>query len=315
MGLLGERLTLTNGKVMKDEIRVSCFGASVTQQKTGYATLLESELGSNYKVTTHGFGGTYLNDAGVIYINTVLKDKPDICVVDWFSTQFENKIPLNNIEICLGTMIRQFSIAKCKLLFLFLPRTDTNVRHEFYDECFRVLKKYKMEYLDLIKEYDPNSCKILRDYVHTTDLGSSLYASRISVELKQRILNIPTKLPPDNIYCNIKSIKLDDIEIYDKLELSGNCMFVGANLTLGPYSGVVELAGVRQNTWDSWCHYERRGIKISNIPIDGKTELKILQNGFSRKGCKVQLKWGDYKRKIVLHEIFYSGELSVGNFL
>ena len=48
-----------------------------------------------------------------------LKDKHDICVVDWFSTQFENKIPLNNIEICLGTMIRQFSIAKCKLLFYF----------------------------------------------------------------------------------------------------------------------------------------------------------------------------------------------------
>ena len=66
MGLLGERLTLTNGKIMKDEIRVSCFGASVTQQKTGYATLLESELGSNYKVTTHGFGGTYLND-GELY--------------------------------------------------------------------------------------------------------------------------------------------------------------------------------------------------------------------------------------------------------
>lgn len=300
---------------MANKIRVACFGASVTQQKTGYATLLESKLGSNYEVSIHGYGGVYLNDAAVIYTDKVLQGKPDICVVDWFSTQFENKIPLDDIEVCLGTVIRQFSLANCKLLFLFLPRIDTDVRHEFYDECFRVLRKYNMEYLDLRNEYDTNSQDILRDYVHTTDLGSHLYADKIFNELCQRIIEIPNKLPPDNIYCHIKSIKFDDVEVYDKLELSGKCMFVGAALTIGPHSGVVELGGVRQNTWDFWCHYERQSIKIANIPIDGKTELKILKNGFSRAGCKAQLEWGDYTRKIVLHEIFYSGDLTVGNFL
>ena len=295
-----------------DKLKVSCFGASVTRQKTGYATLLKSKLGPNYEVSIHGYGGAYLNDAGVIYIDEVLLEKPDICVVDWFSTQFENKIPIADIEVFVGTIIRQFSLINCRLLFLFLPRTDTDVRHDFYDECYRVLRKYNMEYLDLISEYDPDSLDIVRDYVHTTDLGSELYSDRISEEVLQRKINIPNTLPPDNIYCHIKSIKFDDVEIYDKIELSGNCTIIGANLTIGPHSGIISLSGVRQNTWDVWCYYERQSIKIANILINGQAELKVLQDQFSRARCKEQIDWGSYRLKLILHEIFYSGDLTVG---
>jgi len=297
-----------------NKTKIACFGASVTKQKTGYATLLESILGRGYEVSIHGYGGMYLNDAAVIYINEVLEYNPDLCIVDWFSTQYENKIPLGDIEVCLETIIRRFSVNKCKLLFLFLPRIDTAVRVEFYKECLGVLKKHKMKYLDLRNEYDIELGGIIRDYVHTTERGSELYAQRIVDIIKNEVITIPKILPPESKYSNIESIKFV-AEIYDKLELSGECNIIGMNLTIGPYSGMVELGGIKQNTWDNWCYYERENIKITNISIKGSVELKILDDGFNRSGCKKPLNWGLYKRKIVLHEIFYVGSLKIGKFL
>lgn len=69
--------------MFKEEV-IAFFGASVTQQKNGYARKLTKKLCQ--KENIFGYGGCHLKNAGIIFINKVLEIKPTICFIEWFST-------------------------------------------------------------------------------------------------------------------------------------------------------------------------------------------------------------------------------------
>ena len=104
---------------------IACFGASVTQQKKGYCFYLEKLFKKN--INKLGFGSEHILYGGIVHINNVLKYKPSLCFIDWFSTGWicANKKTVS----ALDTIKYKFSINNCKIIFLFFPRKD---HHEEY---------------------------------------------------------------------------------------------------------------------------------------------------------------------------------------
>jgi len=287
---------------------ITVFGASLTQQKTGYASYLSSKL--NQPVKVFGYGGMHLKDAGICFIDKVLEVNPSYCFIDWFSTAYKdtNKETIEYID----TIIHKFTINKCKLIFLFFPRTDDSEREEFYLFCKRYLEKKKIFYIDISLEINHNKLNsILRDIVHTTDYGSSLYASKISKIFKMERENI---LFPKNIretkYSYINHIVVEKI-FDDTLILNGNCQIIGFYLTVGTHSGIVEVDNGKNiqkyNTWDIWCTYPRKHFSLSFFVKD-ITKIKILNDEFDTSNCKIDFDFTKVRKKLVIHNIYYIGD-------
>ena len=178
---------------------IAVFGASVTQQKNGYATKLQKYF--NHPIKVFGYGGMHLNNAAICFIDEVIAPKPSYCFIDWFSSEY---ISINDEAVQLiDILINKCSSINCKPIFLFFPRKDDiPVRNDFYLFCKSILNKRKIFFIDVgaeIETHDIN--KVLRDTIHTTEYGSNLYGKVIYEKFMENRDNIsvPNKLP-DTIY-------------------------------------------------------------------------------------------------------------------
>jgi len=287
---------------------IAVYGASITQQKNGYARQLSSKLDETVQI--FGYGGMHIKDAGISFIDKVLEVKPSYCFIDWFSTGYKdtNKETMEYID----TIIYKFTTNNCKLIFLFFPRTDDEGREEFYLFCKKYLEKKKIFYIDLNSEINNNELNIvLRDIVHTTDYGSNLYSSKIAEIFKTNKNNI---IFPSNMeatqYSYIDKISIE--RVFDKtLVLNGNCKIIGFYLTVGPHSGIVEIDNgesiQKYNTWDRWCAYPRKHFSLSFF-INGVTQINILKDEFDTSNCKKDHDFTKRKKKLIVHNIYYVGE-------
>jgi hypothetical protein len=158
-------------------MNISIFGASVTQQRNGFAAMLPKYLKANYQI--FGYGGTHLDDSAMCFISDVIESQPDICLIDWFSTGY-NTIGGVTEEL-LDTLLFRFSQARIILLFLFLPYRDSPGKADFYDFCKSYLSHRQIGFLDISAETDESDINlILRDSIHTTPFGSRRYAQIIA---------------------------------------------------------------------------------------------------------------------------------------
>lgn len=294
---------------------IAVFGASVTQQKTGYAYVLKQKF--NSQIDIFGYGGMHLKDAGICYIDNVIKTKPKYCFVDWFSTGFKGLT--QETKDYIDALIYRFSNINCKLIFLFLPHRLHAERVSFYDFCKKHIKKRKSTYLDL-NNYLKVSDDLLRDNVHTTNLGAEKYADIIFNFFKENENSILcSKEVEKNIYCDIKKIDINKV-FYKELRLKGKAIIVGQLLTVGPHSGIVEVTtGKYQkfifNTWDEWCYYSRKHFNLT-LKIDGKTSIIITNKNFDTSSCKdKKINFSKEKKKLILHSIYFIGNLNVSNSL
>ena len=177
---------------------IAVFGASVTQQKNGYATKLQKYF--NHPIKVFGYGGMHLNNAAICFIDEVIAPKPSYCFIDWFSSEY---ISINDEAVQLiDILINKCSSINCKPIFLFVPSKDFPGRDDFHLFCKSILNKRKIFFIDVgaeIETHDIN--KVLRDTIHTTEYGSNLYGKVIYEKFMENRDNIsvPNKLP-DTIY-------------------------------------------------------------------------------------------------------------------
>lgn len=155
-------------------MKLTFFGASVTAQKEGYWFFLSKFLKSEPNVKA--YGGQHLCDAGICRLNEVVQTKPELCIVDWLSTGFDEIS--DRTKIYLDTIIHAFSSINCRLIFIILPKEEHNSRKEFYSFVKQHLDSKGVSYID-INDFVLFSDKICRDSVHTTPYGSRLYAKII----------------------------------------------------------------------------------------------------------------------------------------
>ena len=293
---------------------ITVFGASVTQQRTGYATQLENKLGDT--VTVFGYGGMHLNDAAMCFMDNAIAEKPEICFIDWFSTGY-NEISTSTEEY-IDTIIHKFSQIQCKLVFLFLAYDDNPAKAKFYTFCKKVLREREMAFIDLHDEIERKGYQnILRDNIHTTEYGSTLYSEIIAKKFKD--IRPTLSIPTDTIetkYTAIKKLKVEK-EFAHRIDLKGQCEVIGFNLTVGRHSGLVEIKTAETtqivNTWTRWCHYPRKAFYLS-FNINESATVQVSDEAFDTSSCKHPVDFTRVKKKLVVHEIYWVGSsLSIEN--
>lgn len=277
-------------------MKLAFFGASVTQQKEGYANYVKTKR-PDIETSIYGFGSMHIYNAGVCFIDEVLKNNPDICFLDWFSTGYKS----NDMSWYLNTILYRFAQHGCHVVFLFLDR------HPMEDERLAMYgnaKKYCAEngiaYLDIYN--NPNVEELLRDAVHTTAKGSQVYGDRILTFLDtfDTTRPFPVHIKPTSL-CNIQSVAMDTI-VREQMEFSGEGKLIGIYMSVGPYSHKVDvLNGTDTKEYtirDEWCHYERQTFHLSLINFSGKVVIRVVDS------------YGIYCLKP--HTVYYTGNLTLG---
>ena len=293
-------------------MKISFFGASVTQQK-GYVDEFEKRmLPNNYNINVykHGYGSTHLNDAGMCYINKVLENNPNYLFIEWFVTGYTDVC----CDVYLDTIINKCANIMCIPVFLLLDRTDIEKRISFNNKIKEYATTYNIHYIEIINI--ENREKYLRDTVHTTELGSHYYADIIYNYFITNIYDkeynftlIKTILP--TIYNNILYIDINKT-FHNNIIIEGICEIIGIYQKLGPYSGVCEInynngKTEKCNLWDQWCYFERNNIKLK-FTVDKSIKINILQEKFDTSSAKVQNV--DNNKKMTVYTIFYLGTIS-----
>jgi len=285
------------------------FGASVTQQKNGYAVFLSNKLNQE-KIETHifGYGGNHINDAGICFLNKVVEKNPDYCFIDFFTTGYIDSG--KDIIDYLDTIVYNFTKVKCKLIFLFLLRIDIDhiKKIEFYNFLKKYLEQKNLYYID-INDYLNYSTEFCRDDVHTTDLGSEIYSAIIYNKFKKNLdtIKLPINIEKTCFYNEIKILTLNKI-FTNNFNLSGKCFIIAFNLIIGPKSGFIEINEKKYLIWDIYCHYERQSFNLKNIELNGNIEIKILQDHIDYSEVRRKIEESNINKELNIIEIYYIGE-------
>lgn len=294
--------------------KVAFFGASVTQQKDGYWKYF-LQMNPHLTGNNFGYGSMHLNDAGVVYIDDVLKYNPEYCFIDWFSTGYieYNKHNFDDIKKYVDTLIHKFTKNGVKLIFLTFPDVSLNSftnkpvdKKEIYKKLNDYIRNFNIPVIDISESFDDLN-RVLRDGIHTTQQGSKEYAKLISDEFNEKTytkISLPKNYPNETPYCIINHININKV-IKNKIILEGNSEVIGISQKIGPYTGLLNINGEIYNNWDRWCYYERDMVnmkfKVSNI-----CEIEILQDNFDRSICQHNANWSQPKL-LKLEKMYYTG--------
>jgi hypothetical protein len=303
-------------------MNIAFFGASVTQQQkeSGYVTQFQqivTDNSLNFNIIQRGYGSMHLNDAGIIKINDIINNKPNVCFIDWFSTGYveTNKERLYSY---LDIIVRKLMLINCKICFLLLDRKDMcENRLIMLKHIIEYSNLYNLDYIELYNNSNVN--ELLRDDVHTNDAGAIFYATEIFNYFMKNIIENPinyTNIPEETseLY-NIKVFQVNK-QIDNEVIISGNFKIIGIFQRIGTFSGLVEITTNNEssynfNIWDQWCYYTRNTIKIQTDWRE-QVKIKILQDTFDTELCKNKdIKFNDIKKFMHIHEIFYVGNLSI----
>lgn len=302
-------------------MRICFYGASVTEQKnnTGYVpvfkNILEENQLNNFEIIQKGFGSMHLFDAGICKIDEIINEKPNYTFLDWFSTGYI-ETNADKLELYLGVIIRKLMLIQSNICFLLFDRSEMcENRLKMYYLIINYANKYNIHYIKLYN--NSNVKELLRDSVHTNEVGAKFYAETIFDYFTKNMHNKDityANIPNENEYSIIKTLKIDK-KIDDKIVLFGNFKLIGIYQTIGNFSGIVEI--IKNNTdksffsiWDQWCHYSRNNIKI-NIEWSNTVEIIITQNTFDTSLCKENVDFSSCEKYMYIYEIYYLGELNV----
>ena len=282
---------------------IAFFGASVTAQKNSYSKKLTKLF--NKKEHIFGYGGCHLKNAGIVFIDKVLKIKPTICFIEWFSTEYT--IFDENTINYLNTIVYKFSKNNCKLVFLLLTRADHDINIDWYNKLKKYFKDNNLIYID-VNDKTKYSKLLIRDAVHTTDYGSVYYSNYIFKMFNSLYnkLKIPQNLQKTK-YTSLKKLNINK-KVNKYIKLKGNCIIFTCYIIVGPNSGYIEVNGNEILLWDQYCHYNRKNCKISNIKIDGHLELKILQKKVDYSSCRRNFDFSNVMFELNILEIYYIGD-------
>jgi len=289
--------------------KIAFYGASVTQQRNGFVDYFSKMMSA--KVYKFGFGGNHLKDAGICFIDKVVKVHPDICFIDWFSTAYTGDD--GNLELYIDAIAYKLQKIGCRVIFLFLPN-NRNLKEcdwkSFYSSAKNYLKKQELEYIcidELLSNYPIT--ELLRDEIHSTKKGSVLFAKKIVKYLQmENTCDKAAGIMP-NLYSDITVLPVKR-GFSGEVILEGNCRIQGFYLQIGPWSGIVNISSdtvlLKENTWDRWCYYGRPHFSF-NLPVEGRTVFSISGEVFDSSSCKDKIDFSKHRKQLIVHEIYYWG--------
>lgn len=300
--------------MLKNYKRIAAFGASVTQQENGYADQLAKKL--DVKIKKFGYGGMHLPDAGVCFIDKVLSYKPEVCLIDWFSTGYM-ECTEKTLE-CIDTILYKFSQRNCSIVFLILPgnRSDPryNEQEQFYNFCRKALKQRNAYFIDIDDKLRiTDLSNILRDSIHTTKNGGKKYAEIINEELQYyNPLVLELECYVDNAaYKSIQKMVVNRV-FFKNIDLTLDANILGIFGIIGRHSGICNIeydnkSSQKIDLWDRWCHFERNHFDFMIPQTQGKVCIRVLQDNFDTSSCKMPVNFQKYKKYIACREIYWQG--------
>jgi len=294
--------------------RIAFFGASVTQQKEGYTYEFIKLAQSNpsFQVSVFGYGSMHIYDAGLCFIKDVIETNPQYCFIDWFSTGYKNP----HIKKYLDAIVYQLNSIECIPVFLILDRIDmNNERLAMYSTVREYAKQYDISIIEMYNNMNRN--EMLRDDVHTNEMGAKFYANTIYKIFIDAIygkkINRNLDIIPNN-FCNIKCLDFDKT-IYSKLVLCGESQLIGIYQVVGPHTPLLKINDKQINIWDRWCYYERNCIKISGmISKSCDMAIEICPDNYARETNHNNI-IPCAKKCLKILKIFYIGYIEVKEFM
>jgi len=305
--------------------KIAFFGASVTKQNNSYADSLMSMVQAEYR--KFGYGSMHLSDAGICFIEEVIEYKPEICLIDWFSTSrtnYDKKI-FEYLD-CITFKLLKNNITP---IFLLFPISEMlNSRLEMYDDVKKYSSEHNIHCINVYEEFLEDKIEIsqiIKDYVHTTEFGGNYYSSKIFQHLEHNVFNHPDEPLHSNynIVCPLKNkyteilIKELNISVKNFIDIYVEDELIGIFQTIGPYSDCVEIYKdgkilSKYPIWDVWCHYERETIKLE-LKEPGHYSIRLSQ-GVDKSKCKVQMNWHEFSNVLHLKEAFYTSNFLVEKY-
>jgi hypothetical protein len=279
-------------------VKIHCFGASVTAQRTnhatgevtGYVPNLKKLLSAKFKdldILVTSAGSSHFDQAGYCLLPEVLRTNPDILVLDWHTTGLTQF----NDQLWQAAML-QIRDAGIRTLIAAFPRRPEfeagterpNIRQarELSGGCIKLLDFTK------IKGFSPEVH--LRDEVHTTPSGAMYYAELLAEEIISLTRTnsagcprgfgdnlIPEEPQPDFRVPSVDRFLIADsfIDCFQILiDIQGDVTYENPILVLdhqvGPFSPVAGLLqdgsnGRLRSIWDPWCSWTRQ--TYTGIPL------------------------------------------------
>jgi len=318
--------------VVKSNLTLAFYGASVTKQKTGYVHYIEKMC--NHNILQFGYGGMHLKDAGIVFINDVCNSKPTHCFVEWFTPGIKNYTK-ESLFLYLDVIVLNLLRANCVPIFLFLRGvTSTDLFEDKIASYKMIISEYcipkSIPYIEVHKDVDVG-CKldeeILRDTVHTNDIGSELYAKAILNYFNSYILNTANvkniNLPELNKYSDIKTLEFEH-KCITGVGIKGSAELVGIYQDVGPFSCFCDvyvdgkLIHKDRSAIDIHCDYIRPTINFNytfkeslliqispkDIDYDTVVKRKINWERYNKEGIFAQ------QKELRLHSLHYIGEIT-----
>jgi hypothetical protein len=281
---------------------ISFFGASVTAQKNSYATQFPE---ADYTKHIYGYGGSQLHSAGMCMIDTALKFNPKYCFIEWFTPTL--KYTEEELKDYIYTIITK-CLENCTVpIFLFFPKKDDasdlwENKTKQYDYIITILNTYNIPYIEVYKKLNKDLNILLRDIVHTTDVGAQEYFKIIYEEfliIQKQERNF--MFPPSTKFENIKEISINKT-IKNKILLEGTGEIISIHQDVGPFSNRINLIAdgeVKPYTLiNPDCYYVR-----STFALSGRFKTNFIIELLSEEKPKTL-----YKKEIDWKKVCLEGD-------
>ena len=302
--------------ILNHEIKKICFfGASVTQQKSGYVDYLINHI-QKIEIIKKGYSGCHINQA-MWLVDDMIALKPDICFLEWTTSVFKaNQTDLlEYLYIIINKLIKNNIIP----VFLYLYKKDISDYIQIIDTYEKIAEHYNVSSFHqykIIEELEINSDLFLKDTCHTNFQGSQFYGITLQKVLNDFLVNnsFSCKQEKNHLldiekfqsskYNNIQIIHIDDLidtsdlefEVFDNkkyVKITNEAIIhdlkskkiIAINLLYYKNNGFIMINNTKIQTWDSNCYYKRYGYINLNIKIEDEIKIVVSQEIFDTP-CK-----------------------------
>lgn len=299
---------------------VAFFGASLTQQKApdGYVSQFKKIHGVD-ETFQFGYGGMYIDTAGLCFLDDVLSKKPTYVVLDWSVPRNPTgEFDENRVRESVKAIIYKITRAGSTPIFVHFRRTDGLTRT--IDVIDSLKDELNVTVINMLPIFSDKalSTLLLRDCCHTNEFGGVAYSSYIHGYMMTNSIRKPNI--PDEIHkyerIQKKSLQAD---VWKKLSFSLHGELIGIHMRIGRYSNKVRvlLNGEHYKDfqlWDIWCHYERPTVllHISELKIMTKVDIVLLKEEIDRSQCAREIsqeEWSRHTPCMPVYEFFHTGEI------
>jgi hypothetical protein len=282
--------------------KIAYLGASVTAQRDGYRPRLHAalcrELGQDHVPVPAGIGGVGAISGVFLMDDLVLRHRPDLCLVEFTTSDLAGGSPPDALAPALEGIVGKLRDQGCEPCFMHLYRADMDAATPgpvlaTYEQ---VAERHGVPSVDVARWFDARVAEgafeirdVLRDLVHTTELGSELTADVVMRALVGKIGTVHGARPARTGALSADSFRRTRIVAADPESLKnpsaaslgtfrhyypyveagvGNDLrvaldgeLVGMLVVVGPDAGVIRVTTLGDSReislWDVDCHYER----------------------------------------------------------